>query len=54
MVCYSLDPENPIRSLLKKNRLFLNEKRRLQRRKRYPIRNCRNKNLWPRNKCRKK
>ena len=41
-------------SLLKKNRLFLNQKRRLHRRKRYPRRNWRNKNLWPGNKCRRK
>ena len=41
-------------SLLKKNRLFLNQKRGLHGRKRYPRRNWRNKNLWPGNKCRRK
>ena len=40
--------------LLKKNRLFLNQKRRLHRRKRYPRRKWRNKNLWPGNKGHKK
>ena len=33
--------------LLKKSRLFLNQKRRLHRSKRYPRRNWRNKSLWP-------